>query len=236
MTALTIGRDPGCDIVLRDPSISRHHADVEGTATGEFRLRDSGSANGTFVIEDGNWVRIDVATVDGDEPVMFGDMQTTLAELIDPSQLESPSEANRDVPSERPSEGRSLAPRPSETGEIEEPKVGAGKPGGSTAQLVYILYVVNVIIPFTSIAGVIVAYVKRDEAAGTWVESHYTWQIRTFWIGLLFTFIGIITIFLYFIGLFILLATIVWYIARIVIGWQRLSKRETVRNPTSWFF
>lgn len=235
MTALTIGRDPDSDIVLRDPSVSRRHADVEGMATGEYRLRDLGSANGTFVIEDGDWVRIDIATVDGGEPVMFGDMRTTLAELIDPSQLESPSETNRDPPSERPSEGRSLAPRPSETSRAEQPNDEKGTPNASTAQLVYILYAATFIVPFTGIAGAIVAYVNRDEAAGTWLESHYRWQIRTFWIWLLFTVIGFITVFIL-IGFLILAATIVWYIVRIVIGWQQWSKREPVRKPTSWFF
>ncbi len=236
MTALTIGRDPGSDIVLRDASVSRRHADVEGMATGEYRLRDLSSANGTFVIEDGDWVRIDVATVDGGEPVMFGDMRTTLAELIDPSQLKPPGEADRDAPSERPSKGRSLAQRTADTHQAEEQQDDEdGAPNASTAQLVYILYAAAFIVPFTGIAGVIVAYVNRDEAAGTWLESHYRWQIGTFWIWLLFTAIGLITAFIL-IGFLILAATIVWYIVRIVIGWQQWSKREPVRKPTSWFF
>ena len=36
-----------------------------------------------------------------------------------------------------------------------------------------------------SIIAVIVSYVKRDEARGTWLESHFSWQIRTFWYALL---------------------------------------------------
>ena len=40
------------------------------------------------------------------------------------------------------------------------------------------------------IAGVIVAYVKRDDARGSWVESHLRWLIRTFWFSLLWAVIG----------------------------------------------
>src|SRR5574340_1483295 len=36
-----------------------------------------------------------------------------------------------------------------------------------------------------SLIGVILNYVKRREARGTWLESHFRWQIRTFWFGLL---------------------------------------------------
>ncbi len=231
MTALIIGRDPKCDIVVRDPSVSRRHVEIEETSTGDYRLRDLNSSNGTFVIEEGEWVRIDAATVEPAERVMFGDFETAIGELVGPSR----SEAGRDAPSEKPSGDRSLAPRPPETSPADEQDDGADKPSANTAQLVYILYTVNFIVPFTSIAGVIVAYVNRDEAAGTWLESHYRWQIGTFWIGLLFTVIGVITAFIL-IGFVILLATLAWYIARIVIGWQRWSKREPVRNPSSWFF
>src|SRR5438067_12708637 len=38
-----------------------------------------------------------------------------------------------------------------------------------------------------SIIAVIMNYVKRGEARGTWLESHFRWQIRTFWFGLLWT-------------------------------------------------
>ncbi len=235
MTALTIGRDPGSDIVLRDASVSRRHADVEGMAGGEYRLRDLGSANGTFVIEDGDWVRIDIATVDGGEPVMFGDMRTTLAELIDPSQLKPPGEANRDAPSERPSKGRSVARRSADT-RRENEKDDKSEPGAEMAQLVYILYATAVLVGVTGIAGVIVAYINRDDAAGTWLESHYRWQIGTFWIWLLFTVIGIVSIPLFFLGGLLLLATLVWFIARVAIGWGQYSKQAPIRNPTSWFF
>src|SRR5688572_10519368 len=69
----------------------------------------------------------------------------------------------------------------------------------TTTLVVYALYGVSCLIAIASfgfppaaflfgipgIAGVVVAYVKRSEAAGTWLESHYRWLIRTFWFSLL---------------------------------------------------
>lgn len=69
----------------------------------------------------------------------------------------------------------------------------------------------------TGLAGVIVNYVKLDEVQGTWIEPHFRWQIRTFWIGLLWGVIGFITTFII-IGWLILLAISIWVIFRIVKG------------------
>src|SRR6267143_5261420 len=74
----------------------------------------------------------------------------------------------------------------------------------------------------TWIVAVVINYVKRDEVAGTWLESHFRWQIRTFWFGLLWGVIGgILTLVL--VGFAILFADAVWIIYRIVKGWLNLS-------------
>ena len=79
-----------------------------------------------------------------------------------------------------------------------------------------------------SLLAVILNYAKRSEAYGTWLESHYTWQIRTFWFALL-----------WFVSAWILLATIIgipiavlmfagitaWLVYRIARGWLRLRER-----------
>ena len=79
-----------------------------------------------------------------------------------------------------------------------------------------------------SILAVILNYAKRSEAYGTWLESHYRWQIRTFWFalgwfllgGLLFaTIIGIV------IALPIFAVITAWVIYRIARGWLRLRDR-----------
>lgn len=79
-----------------------------------------------------------------------------------------------------------------------------------------------------SIIAVILNYMKRNEARGTWLESHFRWQIRTFWFGLLWiclcvTFI-IVTfgIALLFMWLPITLVGL-WFVYRIVRGWITLG-------------
>jgi uncharacterized membrane protein len=62
----------------------------------------------------------------------------------------------------------------------------------STAQIVYALYLVGLVVGITPIVGVIMAYVNRAEAP-EWVQTHYRLQIRTFWIGLLYGLIGGLT-------------------------------------------
>ncbi|HZQ60595.1 MAG TPA: hypothetical protein VFC24_04545 [Casimicrobiaceae bacterium] len=66
------------------------------------------------------------------------------------------------------------------------------------------------------IVGVVIAYVKRDDARGTWVASHLRWLIRTFWYSLLWGFIGgivLVTLGLILIG--IPIALLIWAVASI---------------------
>jgi uncharacterized membrane protein len=86
-----------------------------------------------------------------------------------------------------------------------------------------------------SIIAVIINYVKRADARGTWLESHFTWQIRTFWFAMLWAAVVItvgtllaivlIGIAIWIVGLF---ALGIWAIYRIVRGWMRLSNRLPV--------
>lgn len=91
-------------------------------------------------------------------------------------------------------------------------------PARNLAVVVYILQGLSFFLGgITGLVGVMINYVKLDEVRGTWVESHFRWQIRTFWIGLLWTVIGIVTTFII-IGWFILLGISIWLIYRIVKG------------------
>jgi len=80
-----------------------------------------------------------------------------------------------------------------------------------------------------SFVAVVINYVKREDARGTFVESHFSWQIRTFWYGLLWIavfgvlFATIVGIPFAFAGLGILS---VWVIYRIARGWLRLRDRR----------
>ncbi len=95
----------------------------------------------------------------------------------------------------------------------------------SLTQAVYILYALSYFTGITAIVGIVINYVKREEAAGTWLESHFRWQIRTFWFGLLWAVIGAITVFVA-VGFAILFANFVWIIYRIVKGWLNLNDNK----------
>ena len=90
-------------------------------------------------------------------------------------------------------------------------------------QLIYGLYAASIIVGVTWLVAIILNYVKRDDVIGTMYESHFRWQIRTFWYSLLWTAIGIITAFVV-VGFGVLAFSFIWYIYRIVKGWIRLSE------------
>lgn len=93
------------------------------------------------------------------------------------------------------------------------------------ATVVYALQAASFFFGLTLFAAVIVNYVRRDDARGTWVESHFRWQIRTFWFTLLWLVVGGLTA-LFLIGWVILGAVALWLIYRIAKGWLLLSERR----------
>ena len=97
----------------------------------------------------------------------------------------------------------------------------------TVATVVYALQAAGFFLGITWIAAVIIDYVKQDDAVGTWLESHYRWQIRTFWFGLLWGVLGGILA-LVLVGFIVLAADAVWIIYRIVKGWLRLSENRAV--------
>ena len=85
-----------------------------------------------------------------------------------------------------------------------------------------------------SIVAVILNYVKRGDARGTWIDSHYRWQIRTFWFAVLWALIGwalVITIIGMVVGVPILIALTLWLMYRIGRGWLRLRDRRPMYAP-----
>jgi uncharacterized membrane protein len=87
------------------------------------------------------------------------------------------------------------------------------------------------LIGWPSIIAVILNYVKRDEARGTWLESHFRWQIRTFWFGLLWVLLCVLFVFMT-LGLGIVIAWLplafitIWFIYRVIRGWLALNARR----------
>lgn len=73
-----------------------------------------------------------------------------------------------------------------------------------------------------SIVAVVLNYIKRDAVRGTWLESHFRWQIRSFWYAVLWVFVSIallITVIGALFGFLLLLITSFWVVYRVVRGW-----------------
>jgi uncharacterized membrane protein len=101
----------------------------------------------------------------------------------------------------------------------------------TVAAVVYALHAIGFFSGITWIVAVIVNYVKLDDARGTWLESHFRWQIRTFWFGLLWTVLcGLFVVFTLGIGLIVVWVPFLfvgfWFVYRIVRGWLALRDRR----------
>ena len=119
----------------------------------------------------------------------------------------------------------------------------------TVTHLVYALHALSLLIGITtaatiigafvfgmpSIIAVVINYLKRGEARGSFLESHFRWQIRTFWFGLLWCLLGGF-LFVTFIGIplafAVFIAAGIWVIYRVVRGWLALRDRRAMyTNP-----
>ena len=86
----------------------------------------------------------------------------------------------------------------------------------------YSIYILQALIfvsaGFTAVIGVIINYIKDDDVRGSWLQSHFTWQKNTFWYGLLWTLLGVLSIPIL-IGQLVLWMVAIWLIYRIAKGW-----------------
>ena len=94
--------------------------------------------------------------------------------------------------------------------------------------VVYVLQALSFAFGLTAIVGVIINYVKKDDVAGTVYESHFDWQIRTFWWGLLWSVLGFILIFALGLGLVVWFVAWIWAIYRVVKGWLKWNDGQPV--------
>ena len=99
------------------------------------------------------------------------------------------------------------------------------------ALIVYVLYALGFFTGITAVIGVVLAYVQRRDAPA-WLQSHHTYQIYTFWIGLAAMILGSL-LSMVVIGLFVLFAWFIWAVVRIVIGLSELHKSRPIPNPTA---
>ena len=85
-----------------------------------------------------------------------------------------------------------------------------------------------------SIIAVIINYVKRDAVRGTFLDSHFSWQIRTFWWALgwfVVAWLMIITVIGMIVGVPVLLLVGIWVLYRIIRGWIALAGRKAMPLP-----
>jgi uncharacterized membrane protein len=104
-------------------------------------------------------------------------------------------------------------------------------PEGDLKKLTMLVYALQAASLFTGsltlFAGVIINYVRMDDVKGSWIESHFLWQTKTFWYSLVWMVIGGVTI-IFLIGWVILLAISIWMIYRIIKGWVYLGENRAM--------
>lgn len=92
----------------------------------------------------------------------------------------------------------------------------------NVSTVIYALYALSLFSGVTAIVAIILNYIKLEETKGTWLESHFLWQIRTFWWGLLWFVVGAAT-WIILIGWLVWGIAFVWVIYRIAHGWLKLN-------------
>ena len=103
-----------------------------------------------------------------------------------------------------------------------------------TAKLIYYGYLAGLIIPFVGFIGLIMAYVNKGNGPH-WLDENYRFQIRTYWIFVLYMFISIILMFVL-IGYITALVSLVWFIIRCVKGLKAINNKQVPQNINGWLF
>jgi len=103
--------------------------------------------------------------------------------------------------------------------------------------LIYILYCVGLIFGITYLIGLVLAYIYRSDAVKEGVEnyiiSNFTWQIKTFWYSLILFGLALITVFTIVIPFIFIVLGYVWWIYRVIRGWQYLARKKEI--PDKFF-
>ena len=120
------------------------------------------------------------------------------------------------------------AVRPQDT-----PPVAAGGFDFNQPTVISLLYIASWLTGITGIVGVVLAYMWKGQPKAEWEVSHYQYLIRTFWLGLLGSVIGIVLM-VVLIGVFVLLAVAVWVLVRSVMSLINAQKRQPMPNPDTW--
>ena len=99
--------------------------------------------------------------------------------------------------------------------------------------IISLLYLASCVLGVTGLIGLVLGYVWKGEPHEAWEDSHYTYLIRTFWIGLLGIAVSVIlTIVL--IGIFTGIAVGIWILVRSIMSLLKAQKREPMPDPQTW--
>ena len=102
------------------------------------------------------------------------------------------------------------------------------------ALIVYILYLAAYVVGVTAVIGVIIAHIQVGTAEPM-LASHYRFQIRTFWIGVLYIVVGCILVWVL-VGFLVLAWLFIWSLIRNIKGLLLLNENRPIRDPGSWLF
>jgi len=99
----------------------------------------------------------------------------------------------------------------------------------SSARAVYILYLIGLVIGLTAFIGLVLAYVKRSPDNPDWLNDHYSFQIQTFWYGVLYFIVGILLSAIL-IGWLVIVYWLVWIVIRCVKGMSALESEKSIKG------
>lgn len=116
--------------------------------------------------------------------------------------------------------------------EILPPQRTVSTEGTQPVAAAYILYLIAIFTAVPALAAVAVAYIFRD-GAPDWLQTHYRYLIRTFWLMCLYISIGALT-WIFIIGMGILGLVPFWVGARCILGLRALHQGRAISNPASW--
>jgi uncharacterized membrane protein len=97
----------------------------------------------------------------------------------------------------------------------------------NVTMVVYALQALSFFWGVPAIVGIVINYVKREDARGTIYESHFDWQIRTFWWGLVWAVVGLLLA-IVMVGFVVMFVAWIWMIYRVVKGWLKLTEGQPV--------
>ncbi len=98
----------------------------------------------------------------------------------------------------------------------------------TVTMVVYGLQALSFFWGLPAVVALIINLVKREDARGTVYESHFDWQIRTFWWGLLWAVLGVVLA-VVLVGFVVMTAAWIWMIYRVVKGWLKLTEGQPVQ-------